>query len=177
MNKGTQKDLKYQVNMTQVLGGYFGDVRIAQSFIEIGIVPIEDQLHQKIRIADFGGGQGLLLATVRDYLVAQGFEVEAYVVDSNPEFIKECKKKNLKVVFSDIRDCPLEGLDLVIMRAVLHYNAVNNQVKILNPVKNSLGASGKLVAQILTGSAINCQLRKDIISLPARGMKFLMDII
>jgi hypothetical protein len=25
MNKGTQKDLKNQVNMSQVLGGYFGD--------------------------------------------------------------------------------------------------------------------------------------------------------
>ena len=95
MNKGTQKDLKYQVNMSQVLGGYFGDVRIAQSFVEIGIVPIQNQLPQKIRMADFGGGQGLLLSTVRDYLVSQGFEVEAYVVDSNPEFIKECEKKNL----------------------------------------------------------------------------------
>jgi hypothetical protein len=169
MNKGTQKDLKNQVNMSQVLGGYFGDISIAQSFIEIGIVPIQNQLPKKIRMADFGGGQGLLLATVRDYLVAQGFTVEAYVVDSNPEFIKECEKKNLQVVSSDIRDCPLEGLDLIIMRAVLHYNAVHNQVKILNAIKNSLASSGKLVAQILTGSEINCQLRKDIISLPALG--------
>lgn len=169
MNKGTQKDLKYQVDMSQVLGGYFGDVTNAQSFIEIGIIPILHQLPQKISIADFGGGQGFLLAIVRDYLVAQGFNVEAYVIDSNPEFLEACEKKNLKVVFSDIRDCTLEGLDLVIMRAVLHYNAVHNQVKILNAIKKSLGSSGKLVAQILTGSEINCQLRKEIIALPSLG--------
>jgi SAM-dependent methyltransferase len=169
MNKGTQKDLKNKVNMDQVLGGYFGDVGIAQSFIEIGIAPIQHQLAKKIRIADFGGGQGLLLSIVRDYLVAQGFMVEAYVVDSNPEFIKECEKKNLQVVLSDIRDCPLEGLDLIIMRAVLHYNAVHNQIKILNGIKKSLAPSGKLVAQILTGSEINCSLRKEIISLPSLG--------
>lgn len=41
MNKGTQKDLKYQVDMSQVLGGYLGDVTIAQSFIENG----RDQLN------------------------------------------------------------------------------------------------------------------------------------
>jgi SAM-dependent methyltransferase len=169
MNKGTKKDLQNNVNMSQVLGGYFGDTKIAESFIEIGILPIQHELPKKIRIADFGGGEGLLLAIVRDYLIAQGFTVEAIVVDSNPEFIKECEKKNLQVELSDLRDCQLEGLDLVIMRAVLHYNALHNQVKILNAVKKSLAPSGKLVAQILTGSEINCQLRKEIISLTSLG--------
>jgi hypothetical protein len=106
MNKGTQKDLKYQVDMSQVLGGYFGDVTIAQSFIEIGIIPILHQLPQKISMADFGGGQGGLLAIVRDYLVAQGFNVEAYVVDSNPEFLEACEKKNLKVEIPPIAVMP-----------------------------------------------------------------------
>jgi SAM-dependent methyltransferase len=169
MNKGTTKDLQNNVKMSQVLGGYFGDASIAKSFIEIGILPIQHELPQKIRIADFGGGEGLLLAIVRDYLIAQGFTVEAIVVDSNPEFIKECEKKNLQVELSDLRDCQLEGLDLVIMRAVLHYNALHNQVKILNAVKKSLAPSGKLVAQILTGSEINCRLRKEIISLTSLG--------
>jgi SAM-dependent methyltransferase len=169
MNKGTTKDLQNNVKMSQVLGGYFGDTKIAESFIEIGILPIQHELPKKIRIADFGGGEGLLLAIVRDYLIAQGFTVEAIVVDSNPEFIKECEKKNLQVELSDLRDCQLEGLDLVIMRAVLHYNALHNQVKILNAVKKSLAPSGKLVAQILTGSEINCQLRKEIISLTSLG--------
>jgi hypothetical protein len=155
--------------MSQVLGGYFGDLNIARIFIEVGIRPILGDLPKKIRVADVGGGQGLLVTTVRDYLVDEGFEVEAYVVDSNPDFIKECERKNLKVSLADIRDCPLKDIELVIMRAVLHYNSVAHQYEILQAIKKLLSPSGKLVAQLLTGSTINCNLRKEIISLSSLG--------
>ena len=64
---------------------------------------------------------------------------------------------------------PVDSFDLVIMRAVLHYNSHADQIEILKSLQQTLAPSGKLVAQILTGSPMNCSLKLDLISQKTLG--------
>jgi len=169
LNDGTLADLANHVNISQVLGGYFGDFQVAQSFVEVGIKPLLGSLPSNVKMVDVGGGDGLLASMVRDFLTDNGHHVEAFVIDSNPDFVSECAKRGLRGLECDIRDDPLKNFDLIIMRAVLHYNSHADQIEILKSLRKTLAPSGKLVAQILTGSAVNCKLKVDLISQKALG--------
>lgn len=168
-NDGTLADLTNHINMSQVLGGYFGDPHVAEAFVETGIKPLFSSLPAIVKMADVGGGQGLLASIVRDVLTENGHQVEAFVIDSNPDFLEECNKKGLRGLQCDIRDSPVGDFDLVIMRAVLHYNSHADQIEILKSLQQTLAPSGKLVAQILTGSPMNCNLKLDLISQKTLG--------
>jgi hypothetical protein len=152
------------------MGGYFGSEAVAEAFIQIGVRPLLPRFGTRVRMADFGGGQGFLAARVRDFLTAQGFQVQAVVVDANPDFLRVAASAGLEAVQAELSQFQAEEpFDLVIMRAVLHYNPYPKMVGILRAVRNCLADDGVLLEQTLSGTVASCNLRREIVSLPSLG--------
>lgn len=166
---GTQSDLKADVNMAKVFGGYFSSLEVAQYFIEIGIKTIQKELPTDLRYADYGGGQGFLTKIIAEWLKTQGHNVDAFVVDGNAKFLQIAEKDGLKTIECNLESCDFREADLVTMRAVNHYNSPDKQIEILKNAAKSLKENGFLISQISSGSEKNCRLRSNIVNLKSLG--------
>ena len=166
---GTAADKKAHVDISAVHGGYFSNEINLKDFIDIGIKPIESKLPKSLLYGDFGGGQGHLTSFLRDYLVKNGFQVQAVVIDANDEYLKEASKKGLETKLCNLENVIVEGMDLISMRAVLHYNIPENQIRILQNIYTSLKTGGYLVHQNSSGSKENCELRSALVNIPELG--------
>lgn len=166
---GSRADVRAGVDIEQVQGGYFSARKNVEAFLEFGLSPVEKDLPEDVNYADLGGGSGVLAATVTDYLQAKGHKVRPVVVDANPMFLEKAKERGLRTLLCDLETCDLDGLNLVTMRAVNHYNTVDKQRVILGNVYRSLGEDGYLVSQISSGSAANCDLRSNLSNLESLG--------
>ncbi len=166
---GTQSDLKADVNIAKVFGGYFSSLEAAQCFIDFGIKTIEKELPADLRYADYGGGQGFLTKIVAEWLRLQGHNVDAFVVDGNAKFLQIAKKAGLKTVERNLENCDFKEADLITMRAVNHYNSLDKQIEILKNTAKALKENGFLISQISSGSEENCRLRSNIVNLKSLG--------
>lgn len=162
---GSRADLGAGVDIAAVHGGYFSDPGVAQSFVDIGLEDLETSLTPHVRFADYGGGEGFLTKIVVDWLVPRGHTVEATVVDSNQGYLKVPKMNGLETMHSNIEDCEVSGLNMIIMRAVNHYNTPKQQSAILQNAYQSLEEKGVLISQVSSGTEENCRLRSDIVNL------------
>jgi hypothetical protein len=166
---GTQSDLKADVNIAKVFGGYFSNCEVAQSFVDAGIKDIDQDLPKDVKLADYGGGQGFLTKTVADWLKSQGHNVDAYVIDGNPKFLQVAQQEGLRSYQCNLENCDFKDADLLLMRAVNHYNSPEKQLEILKSAFKSLNEKGFLISQISSGSEENCRLRSEIANLPSLG--------
>ena len=166
---GTKLDLSADTNIAKVLGGYFSNPEIAQSFVNAGIAQIESMLPKAVRYADFGGGQGFLTKVVAEWLKSRSHTVDATVIDANPTSLQVAQAEGLQTQTCNLQDCTFAAADLITMRAVNHYNAPERQLEILRRALRSLKDNGFLVSQISSGSEENCRLRSEIVNLSSAG--------
>ncbi len=166
---GTNADSKARVDISKVHGGYFADKTNLEKFTEFGLKPILSNLPKQISYVDFGGGQGHLAYEVKNFLIENGFEVTAIVADANDEYLKVAEKVGLETKHCNLEENNFSELDLVTMRAVLHYNTPENQKMILKNIYNSLKKGGYLVHQNSSGNKENCELRSAIVNIPELG--------
>ncbi len=166
---GTSADKKAAVDIDKIHRGYFSCQENADDFYNIGVKPIEKELPHKLCYVDFGGGKGLLAERVENNLKTDNHDVETIIIDANDKFLQIAEEKGLKVVQSSIENSNLSEIDLATMRAVNHYNNLEQQQKIIDKVFKSLKSGGYLISQISTGSDENCTLRSAIVNLPSLG--------
>lgn len=167
---GTQSDLASGTDITKVAGGYFGNIRIATEFCEIGIGPQLSDFPEQILYADFGGGPGLLADAVRSYLQLNGKGVQTTVLDANELFLADAKKLGIETLLCNIESVAINDLDLVTMRSVLHYNDRLIQLQILQNVFRSLKAGGRFVHQVCSSPGTeSATLRSAVVNLPSLG--------
>jgi SAM-dependent methyltransferase len=162
---GTKADISGKVEIGKVYGGYFSDPKTAQAFCNIGIKPILSKLPKAIKYSDFGGGDGYLGKFVNDYLKKNSKRVNTIIVDANPKFLKETKKRGLKTKLANLQDVKIMNFDLITMRAVLHYQAHKEQLKIMKTAYKNLKKGGYLIHQLSTGEKRECDLRTAIVNL------------
>ncbi|MBU0646043.1 class I SAM-dependent methyltransferase [Patescibacteria group bacterium] len=162
---GTQADLASKVDITKVHSSYFSKKLNLKCFVDVGLKPINRKLPQKINYVDFGGGPGVLAGYVSEWLVGHNHQVTTSVADANPVFLYEAKKRGLKTKLCNIHSCQFANLDLITMRAVLHYNQRGEQLGILKNAVQSLRMGGWFIHQVSSGTEINCRLRSEIVNL------------
>jgi len=162
---GTSADMAAGVKIGQVYGGYFSNENNAEIFCKIGIEPIIKNLPKKLTLVDFGGGEGFLAKHVREYLISKTYQVDASVLDANDQYLEIAKSFGLSTICSSIQDSNLKDVNLIIARAVIHYNPAEKQQIIFNKIFESLTKSGYFVHQLTSGSEENCKLRSDIVNI------------
>ena len=91
------------------------------------------------------------------------------VADANESYLEVARQKGLGIKLCNLEDNNFPNLDLVTMRAVLHYNTPPNQKLILKNIFNSLKAGGYLVHQNSSGNKENCELRSALVNIPELG--------
>ncbi len=163
-------DIAAQVTIGKVFGGYFNSEESARTFNEVGISQVVPRLSDKISMADFGGGDGFLAEAVRDYLGDQAIVAKASVIDMNPASLTRAQERGLHIVQSDLGSVKIKPrLDLAIARAVLHYNPLERQRRILSQIAANIRPGGNFVHSISSGDPANCALRGMIAALPSLG--------
>jgi hypothetical protein len=161
---GTYSDINSGVDISKVHNNYFSNNKNADIFCEIGIRPILSELPKSIKLIDFGGGMGFLTKSVKDYLEKNNFKVEAIVLDANERFLVEAKKQGLKTVKTAIQLSKINDADIIISRALIHYNQKEDQQNILDIIFKSLKTRGFFIHQNSSGTKENCKLRSDIVN-------------
>ncbi len=168
INDDVGADYSSGVKIEKVFGGYFSDSKNIEDFIKIGIIPILPNLKKQrvVRVADFGGGAGNLARGVKKFLEKHFEKVEFIIVDANPDYLKQARGKGLSTINANLLEhCEKNKYNLIIQRAVLHYNESNKkQEKILENIRKSLKKRGFFVSQLSTGTKENCQMRNEIVN-------------
>lgn len=162
---GTLRDWNEAVDLERDVP-FFASARDAEMFLRLALSTILTMLPLKVNYADFGGGQGLVASLMVDLLRSRGHEVDAVVVDANPNYLERAAARGLRVRERDLTSTGLRGLNLVSMRLVNHYNPLSVQTEILAEAQRALEPEGYFVAQIETGSAAGCGLRTEIANMP-----------
>jgi SAM-dependent methyltransferase len=147
----TLADLGGGVEMGKINDGYFSNRAYAEAFVDIGIEGIADHFGSEVRYTGFGGGEGLLARTFTDFLEAGGHQVKTLVVDANEGFLTKAAALGLETLCADLKSIALSDYDLITMRSVNHYNAIEAQQRIVDGAYRTLKAGGFLVSQNLSG--------------------------
>ncbi len=162
-------DIAAGVTIGTVFNGYFNSPEAADAFNLLGISPLLARLSPTARIADFGGGDGYLIASVCAYLRENGLRPAGMVIDMNPLSLNRVRDRGYAAVAANLEDVDPGPLDLAIARAVLHYNPLSVQRRILTNIQRRLKPGGYFVHSISSGEAANCVLRTAIAALPSLG--------
>ncbi|MFO0702765.1 MAG: class I SAM-dependent methyltransferase [Candidatus Andersenbacteria bacterium] len=162
---GVKADILARTNIGAVHSGYFSNRKNIAAFIRVGVSKVEKNLSKDLRYVDFGGGQGLLTIPVRQYLEKAGHNADVMIADANAGFLRQARAKGIGTKLCNLEDCRLKNVDLVTMRAVLHYNRPPAQKRILRNVFETLTRGGYLIHQVSSGSDANCRLRSRIVNL------------
>jgi len=167
-NNDVGADYSSGVKIEKVFGGYFSDQKNIDDFIRIGIEPILEKLknENEITVADFGGGAGNLAEGVKKFLKQHFKTVNMVIIDANLDYLNKAQEKNLDTIEANLlKYYDMKKYDLIIQRAVLHYNENNQkQKKILENIKKSLNKEGFFVSQLSTGPKENCNMRNEIVN-------------
>lgn len=166
---GTIADKNSGVDISKVFGNYFSNTKNLDAFVSLGIAPIKNNLPKSVNYIDFGGGQGHLAFCVKEYLQTAGFKVITTVADANDGYLELSKKKGLETKLSNLDNVDFKDVDLITMRAVLHYNTPADQISILKNIFKSLKKGGYLVHQNSSGNIENCELRSAIVNIVELG--------
>lgn len=166
---GTSADMRAGVQISKVHGGYFSNEKNAEAFCKVGIDKILKNLPKKLTLIDFGGGEGFLTNHVKKYLASKEYVVDAAVLDANIQYLEIAKSTGLKTIQSSIQDSKIQNADLIIARALIHYNSAEKQQEIFNKIFQSLKKGSYFVHQLSSGSKENCELRSNIVNIPSLG--------
>ncbi len=167
---GSRADIQAGVDISKVHGGYFSSAENARVFCEVGIQKIENDLPREMSYVDFGGGQGFLADLVSKYLEQLGHLVKVEVVDGNEGYLKVAGEIGLSTRLGNLELVEYNDIDLVTMRAVLHYNLPSVQQEIVKNIYRALNPGGYFVHQLSAArSKANNQLRADLVNIPALG--------
>jgi|GEM_PF-1286140 len=143
----------------------FSEKDVARQFCKMGMVGIEASLPKKLSCADIGGGAGVLAEQTKEWLEDQGHDVSMVVVDGNSYSLDQARSRGLRTEISRLDELNVGDLDLIVMRAVLHYNDQKTQEKILNNIFYALKGGGYFVSQHAYGNGENSMLRDMIASM------------
>lgn len=166
-NAGTISDEMGRVRIGMVHQAYFSQEAPVVAFIEEGILPIERSLSTSIRLTDLGGGEGFLCERVAKILEQAGHRVDACVADANRSYLHTALEQGLSCRLQNLEHLSLPEQDLLIARALYHYNDSSAQRAITESIYRVLKPGGYFVHQLSSGSEANCRLRSDIINLPS----------
>jgi hypothetical protein len=158
---GTERDMREATDLAREVM-FFGSAEAAEAFVNLAVRPIADSLPRDVFYVDYGGGQGVLAAAVRDFLVARGRRVRAMVMDANAGFLAGAAALGLETLAANIEQSTLSDVHLATMRLVNHYNDAAQQRAILSAIFRSLCPGGWLLNQIETGSAAVCRLHTSL---------------
>jgi hypothetical protein len=162
---GVMSDINADVLISKVHGGYFSSLERVNEFIELFMGEIGNQLPEKIEYADFGAGEGLLGQKVTEFLKQLGHEVHAYLIDGNPKYIEICKKTGFSCSLASLENYRADKpLNIISMRAVLHYNQLAEQEDILKNILSNLVGGGFFINQLSSGTEENCRLRTELVA-------------
>ena len=102
----------------------------------------------EIKIADFGSAEGLVGEYFRNKLTQTGHNVSLTLIDTIKEHLAANKNVDTKKICKDLLtlDYP-ETFNLGLIRSVLHYFNKENQMIVLQNIRNSLLPSGYLLLQ------------------------------
>lgn len=149
---------------------YYSSQENAKRFIKIGIEPKLHLLPQEIKLADFGSGDGFLTEAVIRYLETQGRTVHATAIDGSEKELKVAQKRGLRTEQGNLEELNYsEVFDLVIMRAVLHYNSYDAQSRIIDKIMQALKPNGIFINQLSSGDLPNVKLRNSLNHLLSLG--------
>lgn len=167
---GSKADIQSGVDISKVHGGYFSNLKNAQDFCDVGIAPIEKSLPVEMSYMDFGGGQGFLGRLVKEYLEGCGHTVTELIVDANPSYLDVASKTGLHTKMENLETGVFDAVDLITIRAVLHYNLPEAQLAILKNVRQSLREGGFFVHQLSAARSLaNNELRSALVNIPSLG--------
>jgi SAM-dependent methyltransferase len=166
---GVNADVAAGVTIGTVFSGYFNSNVPAQAFAEVGIGPLLPDLGDEIAFADFGGGDGFLAAYVRDYLLSHERRVKGVVIDMNPSYLEGSQRRGFTTIAASLDQVEAGPFDLIVARAILHYNPFETQKAIIENVCKNLKPGGYFVHSPSTGEVHNCALRTAIAALPSLG--------
>jgi ubiquinone/menaquinone biosynthesis C-methylase UbiE len=146
--KQIEKTLQYEQSAgygyEEKLGGLHADPK---RMLKIAI-PILNYIKikkiKKIKITDWGGGTGILLKFIKQYLEKKikGVDIQATNIDVNPKQLKAVDKKEMKTILADLRKLLLKDIDIAISRNVYHYFIPKDQQKITDQIFKSLKIGG-----------------------------------
>lgn len=161
---GTVRDLASGIDL-EGEHPFFGSVAEADRFVRAAILPNLGGLRRRVRLLDLGGGQGLLAAHCAGVLSGLGYEPEGWVVDANPAFLSDARKRGLNTHEADIACYAGIPADIVLMRLVLHYNPQPAQPMILANACRHLVGGGLMALQLESGDKTACALRNRLAAL------------
>jgi len=99
----------------------------------------------RLTIVDFGGGDGILLHTIKQQLEENNFKVIAINLDLNKDNLKLCKKKYPEVIakkWDILRQYKKDFADIIVSRFVLQYQNTPGQLELIKNANFSLKKSG-----------------------------------
>ncbi|KPC51995.1 Uncharacterized protein AC509_3491 [Pseudomonas amygdali pv. morsprunorum] len=163
---GTSDDIAGRVDL-ETCHPFFGSVLDADQFVQAAVLPNLPAERERLRVIDFGGGQGLLLDRCINALARRGIECDALVVDANPGFVARALTRGVDAVVGEIAGYSGKPADIVLMRLVLHYNSAPVQQAMLANARRHLAADGVFALQYETGDTMACSLRNRIAGLCA----------
>jgi len=105
---------------------------------------IDDNKLTQVNLADIGGGPG----SITQYLKENSKNTDKLTVtclDSNKEFLVHNHSADIKIETDLTEISHVDSWDIGIMRYVLHYNEIADQIKILKNIRNGLKENGILI--------------------------------
>lgn len=158
---GTVRDLRERTDLARAIA-FFGSDAEAKAFVDVCLTHALSALPEPFRHVDYGGGQGVVAAAMRDTLSGRGRSARITVVDANPRYLEDARKLGLDVHLANIEDCTLDGIHLATMRLVNHYCSLEQQAAMLSAIHDALHPGGVFVCQIETGLDAICRLQTRI---------------
>ena len=105
---------------------------------------IDDNKLTQVNVADIGGGPG----SITQYLKSNSTNTDKLTVtclDSNKEFLDHNHSADIKIETDLTEISQVDSWDIGIMRYVLQYNEIADQIKILKNIHNGLKENGILI--------------------------------
>lgn len=139
-------DDKNQKKLEDLYQGFFGSKENCELLAQY--IPEELYSLESPTIVDAGSSQGILGNYVREEFAKRGSKPRLVMIDTNSVAMKQSQVQAEKIV-GNLTESPLisESADLVILRSVLQYVAMEEQIKILEEINRILKPGGVLLSQ------------------------------
>lgn len=132
--------------LEQLYSGFFGSMENCEEFAKV--IPEEFYNRENIVIVDAGSKKGTLGNFMREKFKEHNKDAKLILIDTDAEAMAKSPVEAEKIE-GDLLENPLpkETADLIILRSVLQYMKHEDQVKLLEGLRNNLKPGGILVSQ------------------------------
>lgn len=145
-----------------VYGGYFSNTAPLEKFWEI-VEPSISINKEKVSMIELGSANANLCEFITNKIKDKVPEVESFAVDAQKEYLEAGDKNTIKKIIGDITQWnPETFFDIVLMRSVLHYNNLDNQILILKNISNAMQENSIFLNQLLSGDEATISLYEKI---------------